>query len=85
MYIYEAASEALKTNGKMYRKLEPINAEGISIIIKPTNSYESCILLVCSDGEIKGSCRHWNPSAEDLMADDWSVLGDELRNELITP
>lgn len=43
--------------------------------IKPTNSYASCIVYTFDQkgNEIR-HCKNWNPSAEDLMADDWVLI-----------
>ena len=54
-------------------------------MIKPTNGYDACRILVFVCGELDSAIRRWNPSADDLMADDWccevyekrEVIGDE--------
>lgn len=89
MYIHEAVEKALKNNGLIYRKSER-NPEGRSdrgrfAMIKPTNGYDACRILVFVCGELDSAIRRWNPSADDLMADDWccevyekrEVIGDE--------
>lgn len=78
MNICEATCKALKENGTMCRKSVTNEKCEISAIIIPTNSYEACILMICEKGEVKGGCRCWNPTADDLTADDWIVLRDKL-------
>ncbi len=43
--------------------------------IKPTDTTECCILLVVKNGRVKNKGPRWNPTAKDLMADDWEVVG----------
>lgn len=78
MNIAEAVREAIETGkcitresvegetGKSYRQTR----------IRPTNSYANCIICTYDmNGEEIHHCRNWNPSAEDLMADDWVLVG----------
>lgn len=72
MFIHEAVKQALETDGWIVR-------EGIEIFetlaIKPTNTGFNCIVK----SRLTKEAPCWNPSAEDLMADDWVVLSkDEL-------
>lgn len=78
MVISEAVKQAME-NGN-YIKRETV--EGIYALsfhqtkIKPTNSYGFCIVYTFDQkGNEIHHCKNWNPSAEDLMADDW-VLTD---------
>lgn len=73
MNIQEAVKKALKTDGVIYRKSVGQEGEATYGVIKPTNSYDSCLLLVISRGIPQRSCRAWNPTADDLMTDDWEV------------
>lgn len=78
MRISEAVKQAMES-GK-YIQRETIEGEsGHSFHqtkIKPTNSYGSCIVYTFDQkGKEIHHCKNWNPSAEDLMADDW-VLTD---------
>ena len=71
MGIKEAVTQAMRLRGVIYR---PQNTDGGKIInaIRPTNSYDCCQAL-CSDlNGHRGSIR-WNPTADDLMANDWEV------------
>lgn len=73
MYIHEAVKEAME-NGKMIYRVSTMQTNGARHgAIKPTNTYDECILIVMEDGEPKRSCRAWNPTADDLMADDWEI------------
>ena len=73
MNIQEATKKALKNNTEMYRKTVKNTDCGVYALVKPTNSYDACLLIVNTNGE-KKSCRNWNPTADDLMADDWEVF-----------
>ena len=45
--------------------------------VQPTNSYERCKLIVFKEDETR-SCRCWNPTQADLVADDWELLEKEF-------
>lgn len=42
-------------------------------LIQPTNTYDCCMIFVQGDRRETQS-RFWNPTADDLMADDWEVV-----------
>ena len=73
MNIREATRTALDNDTEMYRESVMTSDSNTYATIKPTNSYDSCLLIV-NRGDKKESCRNWNPTADDLMADDWEVL-----------
>lgn len=69
MKISEAVNKALEKNGALQR--ESLRWTGVLII--PTNSSECCCILPTkSKHQQPGRC--WNPTADDLMADDWEVV-----------
>lgn len=69
MTINEAVKEALATGGTMIRRQEPIF---LHMSIKPGEV--TCAII---EGlKTKTSKPGWEPSSEDLMADDWCVLLD---------
>lgn len=72
MFIHEATAIAHKSNLAMRRKKYP---EELQII--PTNDCNCCIMLI-EGGPIRP---RWNPTAEDLTADDWIVVGDPAQME----
>lgn len=72
MFIQEAVKEAIKKGREIYRKSARNETLNVYATIKPTNTYETCLLTVHSESNEK-SCRSWNPTADDLMADDWKV------------
>lgn len=68
MKIYEAVEKALKEK-------KPITRRGLfkmGFMILPTNSSECCYVL--TEDMKKRPGRHWNPTADDLIADDWIVV-----------
>lgn len=71
MGIQEAVKHAVEKNGYIRRK--DLNNMGMwsDTLIRPTNSYDCCIIL--SKKENRQS-RCWNPTADDLIADDWEVI-----------
>lgn len=73
MFINEAVKEVLGTNRVIYRKSARLEGEERYGAIKPTNSYDSCVLIVFSGGMLQRSCRDWAPTADDLLADDWEI------------
>lgn len=68
MDIVQAVELALKKDLFIRRKSTLFSGTRI----KPTNTYDACLVLV--DGEIKRQSRFWNPTADDLVADDWEVV-----------
>ena len=78
MYIHEAVKRALEIDGVIYRKSErePKGKYERSCftMIKPSNGYECCRGLVFRDGKLDYTWRHWNPIADDLVADDWYYM-----------
>lgn len=77
MNIAEAVKKALKVNGLITRSSDKLPGADIYSAVKPTNSYATCILVVMEGGKTNGICRWWNPTADDLMADDWDVIKEE--------
>lgn len=74
MRIHEAVKQAIETSGRIRRtSAVAINASRHAEII-PTNSYDACLLIIVSDEKPEKSCRCWNPTADDLMADDWEII-----------
>ena len=73
MKISEAVQLAMEQEGMIYRKGIWSDKGFSNVFIRPTNSYDNCIVVKYQDGKEKSSCRNWNPTAEDLMADDWEL------------
>lgn len=72
--IHEAVKKALEEDALIVRTSAMGLESDIYSAIKPTNSYDTCILIVMRKGEPKRTCRWWNPTADDLMADDWTII-----------
>lgn len=71
MNIQDAVKQALKEDKYIRRK--SINSDIESqVLIKPTNSYDCCVVLIIREEENRQS-RHWNPTTDDLMTDDWEI------------
>lgn len=77
MYISEAAKLAAEQGRLMVRKSIISKSDTVFGAVQPTNSYERCKLIVFKEDETR-SCRCWNPTQADLVADDWELLRDEL-------
>lgn len=78
MYIHEAVKKAQREKGVIYRTSIKSKEQDRYAVIKPTNSYEYCIVIICKNREIERSSRAWNPTADDLVSDDWECLRDEF-------
>lgn len=66
MWIHEAVQEALKTNKGIYRRNDRW-PKGVWVL--PT---QTCLHLVLVTPNFK--CRKcWEPSVDDIIADDWQV------------
>lgn len=74
MNIQEAVKKAMEENAVIYRGVALLGPDDRNAFIRPTNSYDTCLLIVRSEGKIVGRSRCWNPTADDLMADDWNVM-----------
>lgn len=66
MNIIQATSIALATDGYITKREE--NGCYYSVI-KPTNTSECCIVSLIADP--KKECPRWNPTADDLLSDNW--------------
>ena len=71
---YEAVEKAVKENGKIIRSSARRPESDIYSEITPTNSYDACLITVLHDGKPRKTAGRWNPTADDLMADDWTVI-----------
>ena len=74
MYIHEAIlSRSLQKPYIRRRSWERISPNpGIAIKLLPTTSPDGCIIESDLDGDLR---RTWMPTAADLVADDWEVVG----------
>lgn len=78
MNIGEATQKAIEEKGVIYRRSCFKAVDGSYAVIKPTNSYECCQIInyvryLGQDKRVEIRHRNWNPTADDLMADDWEV------------
>ena len=80
MYIHEAVEKAVKENGKIIRSSARRPESDIYSEITPTNSYDACLITVLHDGKPRKTAGRWNPTADDLMADDWNEFRDKVSN-----
>ena len=74
MYIHEAVEKAVKENGKSSDHPHGDRNPTYNSEITPTNSYDACLITVLHDGKPRKTAGRWNPTADDLMADDWTVI-----------
>lgn len=74
MYIHEAVEKAVKEKGRITRSSARRPESDIYSEITPTNSYDTCLITVLHDGKPRKTAGRWNPTADDLMADDWIVI-----------
>ena len=74
MYIHEAVEKAVKENGRITRSSARRPESDIYSEITPTNSYDTCLITVLNNGKPRKTAGRWNPTADDLMADDWIVI-----------
>lgn len=82
MYIHEAVRMAMEKDALITRSSAKAEESTRYAAIKPTNTYDACVLVVIADGKPKEACRCWNPTADDLEADDWTVLRNEFGNKV---
>lgn len=75
MFIHEAI--AARSSDKPYITRESwsyITDSPVSAAVKilPTNTPDCCVIMSINS---KNPCRGWQPMAEDLVANDWKVVG----------
>lgn len=84
MFIHEAVKKAMEINGVIYRESarSPYGEYGEDwfAMIQPSDSYDCCRVLDFRDGRLERVIRCWNPTADDLLADDW-CCGELLKKE----
>lgn len=68
MNIQDAVKKARETKGCIKRK----SLHYSRTLIRPTDSYDCCIIFI--EGKENQQSRYWNPTADDLIADDWEVV-----------
>ena len=85
MFIHEAVRKAIQTGGVIYRESVRRPESDFYALIKPTNSYETCQIIICKYGKKERSARTWSPTADDLAADDWSCAREGLTEKVCKP
>lgn len=75
MYIHEAVKQAIEKEKFIEREAFENSTAYRKIKIKPTNSSATCMIYAFEkNGEEIHHCKDWNPTAEDLAADDWKLV-----------
>lgn len=78
MNIQDATKKALSEKAAIFRILKKTNDEPLefeAVMILPGNSHDACVCVTRdNDGRINDYCRNWNPTVNDLVAEDWEVL-----------
>lgn len=67
MFIHEAVKIALEKDKSIARESEPWSGR---FKIKPTDTPDCCLAAI----DNKPPRRGWQPKAEDLLADDWTIV-----------
>lgn len=78
MFIHEAIQRRVLDKPYITRKAwDHLATESVetAIMILPTNTPDCCIIMSANG---KNPCRGWQPTAEDLVADDWMVTRGAL-------
>lgn len=74
MYIHEAVNIAIQEDKVICRKsVERCTPETQNIVIFPTSSYVTCCVAKVKENVVVDILYNWNPTANDLIADDWQV------------
>lgn len=74
MNLIEATREAMRTGQGMTRFKERLEKGNRVGVIKPGNSHDACGIASVEKKVVTGWWRNWNPTADDLMADDWELV-----------
>lgn len=75
MKINEAVEKALKEKKPITRT----SWKDFSFKILPTNTHDCCYVITEDEKQKPAKC--WNPTADDLLADDWEVVGGDTKSE----
>lgn len=74
MYIHEAVNQAMKEGKYIDREKFQNETAYYKLKVKPTNSSAMCMAYTFDqNGKEVHHCKNWNPTAEDLTADDWRL------------
>lgn len=69
MYIHEAVEKSMEEGKSIFRQGYE------AMLILPTDTTDCCIGFIMEpDGSYEKAAVRWNPTAEDLMADDWKLV-----------
>ena len=75
MNIQEATKKAMERNCYIAREIMENGNAYLPTAIKPTNSYARCIIYTFDrQGKEIHHCKNWEPTADDLIADDWVLI-----------
>lgn len=78
MHIHEAVKKAVEEDKLIARKAFAGSDDDVYAAIRVSNSYETCRIVVIDGNQITRTCRCWNPSQDDLTADDWIVIPEYI-------
>ncbi len=78
MNIIEATKQALPQGKGITRKIW--DRQHLLMAIFPTNTSECCIASTLGNHLPKP---RWNPTADDLLAEDWKVIEENLANNAL--
>lgn len=76
MNIQEAVKESLRTKKTIKRK-----NSATECVLMPTNTYDLVVIWAANQRRLP--CRGWQPSADDLIADDWCVTDIDYQNLIL--
>lgn len=76
MKINEAVEKSLKEK-KAITRTSWLSDFGFKVF--PTDSRDCCYLIQKDEKQQPARC--WNPTANDLLADDWEVVGGDTKSE----
>lgn len=62
MFIHEAVRKAIQTGGVIYRESVRRPESDFYALIKPTNSYETCQIIICKYGKKGEKCQDLEPN-----------------------
>lgn len=75
MFVHEAIKARTEAKPFITRTAWKVHRSSLSqeyVRLLPTNTPDCCILFSSCSGKIP--CRGWQPTEEDLAADDWEIV-----------
>lgn len=80
MYIHEAVKKAIEEDGAISRGATYTQENTMCTVVKPCKETNYTQVIMCINEEAQYGGSVWEPTTEDLLANDWEVVKFKGRN-----